>query len=57
MTYDQLTTGSILAWPYSIRVGCLARDIWKLRQQQLEQQQQQPKKLGQPKQDDSSSSM
>ena len=41
LTADQITQCCVLGWPYAMRVGCLAKDICKLRQQQLHEQEQQ----------------
>jgi hypothetical protein len=38
-TYDQLVMGSILTWPYTVRVISMAKDIHKFRQKQLAEEQ------------------
>ena len=44
MTYDQLTMAGILAWPNTVSMKCLAKDIQKFRQQQLAEEQKQQQK-------------
>lgn len=39
MTYKQATLASVLAWPYTVRMPYLARDIHAMRQEELAEQQ------------------